>query len=36
MEFQHPYELTNDENRFLFFETASNLYLITFSQTPFF
>ena len=36
MELQLPYELTNDENRFLSFETASNLYLISFSQTIFF
>ena len=36
MKIQQLYELTNDENRFLLFETASNRYLIAFSQTPFF
>ena len=36
MGIHQPYELTNDENRFLFFETASSLYVIGFSQTPFF
>lgn len=36
MKIQKLYELTNDENRFLLFETASNRYLIAFSQTPFF
>ena len=36
MKIQQPYEFTNDVNRFHFFETASNFYLIGFSQTPFF
>ena len=36
MKIQQPYEFTNDVNRFHFFEMASNLYLIGFSQTPFF
>jgi len=36
MKIQQLYELTNDVNRFHFLETALNLYLIAFSQTPFF
>ena len=36
MKIQQPFEFTNNENRFLSFEMASNLYLIGFSQTPFF
>ena len=36
MKIQHPFEFTNNVNRFHSFEMASNPYLIGFSQTPFF
>ena len=36
MKIQQPFEFTNNVNRFHSFEMASNLYLIGFSQTPFF
>jgi len=36
LQIQQTSEFTNDVNRFHFLEIALNLYLISFSQTPFF